>query len=403
MERLTDYGNPDLTGFLDLMRRERWEWMAKRLSGNDTGLTGGHQAGLYLPRRFFRKAVPGIVTTDRPNPDACFECLQLPDRRECRLRAIYYNNRHFSNSSGGRGSRNEFRLTRWGGCSSLQDPDNTGAVVILFWKENRLISRLAVNEEEEELLLDFIGIEVEPGQFCFSDRIEPEMPLFARQSPGELVRPEWLERFPTGRELADAAIAAIRPSADLSADELLMRRRNLETRLFYDMERRHVEPLLGSFRTIEEFISVANSVTNRRKSRLGRSLEHHLAAIFGERGLRFEEQARTELNKKPDFLFPSSEVYSQPEPELPLFMLAAKTCCKDRWRQVTSEADRIPEKHLFTLQEGVSENQMREMLDQRVRLVIPGGNRKRFPAAVRGELLDLEQFITLVAGSQRPS
>ena len=27
-----------------------WVWFAKRLSANDTGATGGHQVGLYLPK-----------------------------------------------------------------------------------------------------------------------------------------------------------------------------------------------------------------------------------------------------------------------------------------------------------------------------------------------------------------
>ena len=36
-------------------------------------------------------------------------------------------------------------------------------------------------------------------------------------------------------------------------------------------------------------------------------------------------------------------------------MLAAKTTCHDRWRQLIDTAGPIPVKHLLTLQEGVSE------------------------------------------------
>jgi hypothetical protein len=42
-----------------------------------------------------------------------------------------------------------------------------------------------------------------------------------------------------------------------------------------------------------------------------------------------------------------------------LRMPGAKTTGKDPWRQVVSEADRIPTKHLFTLQEGVFDGQFR--------------------------------------------
>ena len=61
-----------------------------------------------------------------------------------------------------------------------------------------------------------------------------------------------------------------------------------------------------------------------------------------------------------------------------LIMLGAKTTCKDRWRQVLNEADRIDNKHLFTLQRGVSRNQLQEMKDERLTLVIPKRNKSLF-------------------------
>ena len=42
-------------------------------------------------------------------------------------------------------------------------------------------------------------------------------------------------------------------------------------------------------------------------------------------------------------------------------MLAAKTSCKDRWRQVLAEADRIRTKHLLTLEPAISKIQTAEM------------------------------------------
>lgn len=42
-------------------------------------------------------------------------------------------------------------------------------------------------------------------------------------------------------------------------------------------------------------------------------------------------------------------------------MLGVKSTCKDRWRQVLSEAKRIDNKHLATLEPGISENQTAEM------------------------------------------
>lgn len=74
-------------------------------------------------------------------------------------------------------------------------------------------------------------------------------------------------------------------------------------------------------------------------------------------------------------------------------MLAAKTTCKDRWRQVINEASRIPVKHLLTLQEGVSEGQFREKQEAGIRLVVPAGLHDSYPGSVRPHLVSFESFI----------
>ncbi|EJA5030400.1 hypothetical protein MU985_004932 [Salmonella enterica] len=42
-------------------------------------------------------------------------------------------------------------------------------------------------------------------------------------------------------------------------------------------------------------------------------------------------------------------------------MLAYKSTCKDRWRQMLNEAVRIPDKHLLTLESSICENQTNEI------------------------------------------
>jgi hypothetical protein len=74
-------------------------------------------------------------------------------------------------------------------------------------------------------------------------------------------------------------------------------------------------------------------------------------------------------------------------------MLAVKTTCRDRWRQVLNEADRVATKHLLTLQEGVSEAQHKEMREAGVVLVVPRGLHGSYPKAVRPHLMTLESFI----------
>ena len=83
-------------------------------------------------------------------------------------------------------------------------------------------------------------------------------------------------------------------------------------------------------------------------------------------------------------------------------MLASKTCCKDRWRQVINEADRIKHKHLFTLQEGVSVNQLDEIYQHGIILVVPEPTKKSFPAKYRQKIMNLTGFVDLIKHSQQP-
>ncbi len=115
----------------------------------------------------------------------------------------------------------------------------------------------------------------------------------------------------------------------------------------------------------------------------------------------FEEQAVTEDNKKPDFLFPNGECYHNLMfPADDLVVLGAKTTCKDRWRQVLTEADRVDVKYLFTLQQGISKNQLKEMHDSHLTLVVPKQYIKSFPVEYQKEISDLFGFIGMVKKKQ---
>ena len=106
---------------------------------------------------------------------------------------------------------------------------------------------------------------------------------------------------------------------------------------------------------------------------MGQSLEHHLEAVFRAYGIAYVRGAVTENNQRPDFLFPSEEAYwAAPEVGHPcLTMLAAKSTCKDRWRQVLVEAAKIPRKHLLTLEPGISSAQTTQMENSDLQLVVP--------------------------------
>ena len=149
------------------------------------------------------------------------------------------------------------------------------------------------------------------------------------------------------------------------------------------------------------FIGFSLSVQNRRKSRVGHALENHLEHVFRDHALTCSRGKMTENRAKPDFVFPGITQYHDADfPAIRLTMLGVKSTCKDRWRQVLSEARRIDKKHLFTLEPGISENQTNEMRENKLTLVLPKALHDSYKPAQKSGLLQLEQFIELARSRQ---
>lgn len=130
-------------------------------------------------------------------------------------------------------------------------------------------------------------------------------------------------------------------------------------------------------------------------------MEHHIQALFDANGINYTKGAITERTSRPDFVLPSIEAYRDPAfPAEKLTVLAAKSTCKDRWRQILAEADRAPVKHLLTLEPGISPPQMDEMAARRVELVVPLSLQLAFEVAVRGRLQTVTSFIERARGDR---
>jgi hypothetical protein len=91
------------------------------------------------------------------------------------------------------------------------------------------------------------------------------------------------------------------------------------------------------------------------------------------------------------------ESYRDPDfPEADLHMLAVKTSCKYRWRQVLPEAARISHKHLLTLEPAISQNQTDEMKAHNLTLVLPKVIHASYNLKQQQELLTVSQFIKII-------
>lgn len=153
---------------------------------------------------------------------------------------------------------------------------------------------------------------------------------------------------------------------------------------------------------VDDFIGFSLSVQNRRKSRVGHALENHLEAVFKATPVLYSRTEETENKSKPDFLFPGVTYYRDPSfPAINLSVLGVKSTCKDRWRQVLAEAQRIDRKHLFTLEPGISINQTNEMQAHKLQLVVPASLFPTYSSPQQLWLMNLKDFIGLIEGRQR--
>jgi len=214
-----------------------------------------------------------------------------------------------------------------------------------------------------------------------------------------LVRQRFGDAFPPTWDFSEFARLDLALPADQTADTLLSAWIEREEALFRALEEYIVNQKLSQgFTNVDDFIGFSLSVHNRRKSRMGYALENHLRAILDAREIPYSYNKVTENRAKPDFLFPGIDAYRDASfPPDSLHMLGAKSTCKDRWRQVLSEAERIPDKHLLTLEPGISEGQTDEMRASRLQLVVPAELHPTYLETQQAWLLSLEDFLLLVA------
>lgn len=269
----------------------------------------------------------------------------------------------------------------------------------LFGFSDEFVPKFSVREELEtdqdrieftsRFILENIGIEVEVESDNFLDNM---LEKFGG-------------KFPSTKEFSNFARSTLPDyKADLEhSDEILMAWLEREEILFRTLERYLISERLsrGFSDDIEGFISYSLGVQNRRKSRAGLSLENHLETMFESLDIKCSRTPVTENKSKPDFLFPGIKYYRDMSfnPAY-LTMLGVKTTCKDRWRQVLSEAKRVTDKHLFTLEPAISTNQTAEMQAHRLQLVLPKSLHETYNKDQQSWLMDLSQFIRLVKSRQ---
>lgn len=366
----------------------------KFLAANDTGETGGHQAGIYISK----PAIP--ILFDEPgekgdNKENWVRIVWQGGELKTDSRFIYY----------GKGTRNEYRITNFGRGFPYLTPEYTGALFVLVKESPEDYQGYVLNTEEEiQNFLDAFGLTPPETNKLIDTGKQPQE--YREEAAISRFICSLEEDFPSSYDMSNAARLIwyqTRLKDTLihdDPDSTLLEWTEKEYKLFRAIEyARYGKLIADGFEKVDDFIALANKVLNRRKSRAGKSLEHHLAAIFDENNISYSAQATTEGNKKPDFIFPSESAYHDVDFNVKnLVSLAAKTTCKDRWRQVINEADRLRDqrKFLCTMQQGISSAQMDEMEAERVVLVVPKPYIKTYPKDKQHRIWTLKQFIDFV-------
>jgi type II restriction enzyme len=370
---------------------------SKYITANDTGATGAHQAGFHIHKNawslFFDAPCEKGANRDK------YITIRWQDDFETDSRFIYY----------GVGTRNEYRLTRFGKGFPFLHDNNIGDLLVLAKKTDDYYEGWVLQNDEDidEFL---VQLNISPAE------INGIVPKQHEQTAEDILLQcfytfinDLRVDFPSTADLAARARHCYNNARRLTIDKIkanpdkeLLGWLDAEFQLFKAIENnRYSTRIQTPFASVEELVETANTILNRRKSRAGKSLEHHLKEIFTTFNLKHSSQAVTEMNKRPDFLFPGQEAYTNPRfDEDKLVVLASKTTCKDRWRQILNEADRIRTKHLFTLQQGISSNQLTEMYRSNVCLVVPKPYIVSFPEEYRHRILTLNDFVNHVMSKQ---
>lgn len=369
----------------------------KFLSSNDSGETGAHQSGILISK----KAKDLFWTEQEMKEHSILKKYghiywQGEDKTTCTL--TWYK------------SKNEIRLTGFGRGRSPLHARLTGALFVLIKKNDEEYSGFLLNADNEiEEFLDFFGLSpADTNRLIVINRNDSI--IKETQAINTFIDSLDVD-FPTSYEMSAAArkiqeeVYLNRNLAITNPDKILLQWTDQEYKLFRAIEHdRYGKEVASGFSSVDDFIAMANKVLNRRKSRAGRSLEHHLGAIFDNNKIKYTAQAVTEGNKKPDFIFPSEKAYHDATfPITRLCMLAAKTTCKDRWRQILNEADRLRDdnKYLCTLQQGISAKQMDEMQKEKVILVVPKVYHSAYPKERRHRIWTLGKFLAYVKEIER--
>lgn len=146
------------------------------------------------------------------------------------------------------------------------------------------------------------------------------------------------------------------------------------------------------------------SASQHRKSRAGRSFEHHIGRLLTDGNMRFEEQVITG-GHRPDFVLPGKKMLNSSTRSLEeALVLSAKTTLRERWKQIAREKVNCG-LFLATVDDRISSKAIDGMKDMDIVLVVPESlkNAKTTCYANKPNVLSFREFFDEEIKKRRPS
>lgn len=296
----------------------------KFVSPNDVGLTGSHQCGFYLPKDAWKIYTPHPPTKGINHKHAV--TILWPDGRETDSRVTWY----------GRGTRSEYRLTRFGPDFPYLAAGNVGDLLVLVPKSTSEFIAYVLDLDED----------IEEIQAALDVQVLGSWGVYGEEAPERETENACLDRLfrtfaasieqlPQGYVFSgatrDAVAQCVKGFSASSVDDRLMRLVKEEYKLYKMVERKvNQDKVERLFASIDDFLQTALRILNARKSRAGRSLENHVESLLKNANVPFEVRQVLD-GTRPDIIIPSKAAYEDASvPEEKLFVVGIKTTCKDR-------------------------------------------------------------------------